>query len=149
MTQALSSDAGLGDFWASLVTRLIASEGIKTMTQQLALQSQLVWKDDVNWTLRVESPSLNNQANIDKLQTAIRAEQSGATAVELTVEIGPVTDTPVRRNQALARQRQVQAEELVNNDPFVQDMIRNWGGKVVAGSTRHTTHALAKAAKTI
>ena len=149
VTQALSSDAGLGDFWASLVTQLIASEVIKTMTQQLALQSQLVCKDDVNWTLRVESPSLNNQANIEKLQTAIRAEQSGATAVELTVEIGPVTDTPVRRNQALARQRQVQAEELVNNDPFVQDMIRNWGGKVVAGSTRHTTHALAKAAKTI
>ncbi len=149
VTQALSTDTGLGDFWADLVMQLIGSEAIKTMTQQLALQSQLVSRGDVNWTLRVESPSLNSTANIDKLQTAIRAELPGATAVELAVEIGPVTDTPVRRNQALAKERQAQAEELVTNDPFVQDMIRNWGGKVVAGSTRRTAIGLDKTARTI
>ncbi len=132
----------LGDVWAALVTRLIASDAIKTMTRELALQSQLVTCDGPAWALRVESPSLNSAANIDKLQAAINAEQPEA-PVQLKVEIGPVTDTPVRRNQALAKERQAQAEALIYNDPFVQDMVHNWGGKVVPGSIKHTLHAAA------
>ncbi len=130
-------NTALGDVWAALVTQLIALEAIKTMARELALQSQLMACDGTAWVLRVESPSLNSPANIDKLQTAINAEQPGA-SVHLTVEIGPVTDTPVRRNQALAKQRQAQAEALIHNDPFVQDMVRHWGGNVVPGSIKHT-----------
>ena len=132
----------LGDVWAALVTQLIAADAIKTMTRELALQSQLVASDGPVWTLRVESPSLNSPANIDKLQIAIHAEQQGE-PVQLKVAIGPVTDTPVRRNQALAKERQAQAEALIHSDPFVQDMVRNWGGKVVPGSIKHTVHAQA------
>jgi DNA polymerase-3 subunit gamma/tau len=133
---------GLGDVWAVLVTQLIAMDAVKTMTRELALQSQLVACDGPAWVLRVESPSLNSAANIDRLQTAINTEQPGA-AVQLTVEIGPVVDTPVRRNQALAKERQAQAEALIHNDPLVQDLVRNWGGKVVPGSIKHTVHAAA------
>ncbi|NQW94557.1 MAG: DNA polymerase III subunit gamma/tau, partial [Polaromonas sp.] len=138
----------LGDFWASLVAQLIASDAIKTMARELALQSQLVANDSAVWTLRVESPSLNSPANMEKLQTAINAQQSVA-AIQLVVEIGPVLDTPVRRNQALANERQARAEALINNDPFVQDMVRNWGGKVVPGSIKHSVYAVAEPAKTI
>ena len=130
------ADTDLNDFWAKLVTKLIASDAIKTMARELALQSQLVSSVGSAWTLWVESPSLNSPANIDKLQSAINAERQGEPTVHLTVEIGPVTDTPVRRNQALAKERQSQAEALINNDPFVQDMVRNWGGKVVPGSIK-------------
>ena len=147
--QPLANDVELGDFWAGLVRQLIADDAVKSMPRELALQSQLVGQAGVVWTLRVESPSLSSPANIDKLQTAIRAGQKGADKVELTVEIGPVTDTPVRRNIALATQRQHQADELVNNDPFVQDMMRNWGAKVVPGSTRRTAQSADKTAKTI
>ena len=140
---------GLGDVWAALVTRLISLDAIKTMARELALQSQLVDIEGAVWRLRVESPSLNNPANIEKLQTAIHTEQQGKPAVHLTVEIGPVTDTPVRRNQALAKERQSQAEALIHSDPFVQDMVRNWGGKVVPGSIKHTVHASAETAKPI
>ena len=115
------------------------------MARELALQSQLMANLGAAWTLRVESPSLNSPANIDKLQTAIHADQPGSAAVQLTVEIGPVTDTPVRRNQALAKERQTQAEALILNDPFVLDMMRDWGGKVVPGSIKHTIHAAATA----
>lgn len=130
-------ETALGDVWAALVTKLIALEAVKTMARELALQSQLMVCDGPAWVLRVESPSLNSPANIEKLQTAINAEQPGA-SVQLTVEIGPVMDTPVRRNQALAKQRQAQAEALIHNDPFVQDMVRHWGGYVVPGSIKHT-----------
>ena len=129
-------DFELGDFWANLVKQLNAADAIKTMARELALQSQLVSHEGSVWTLRVESPSLNSPANIGKLQTAINANQPGVPSVQLTVEIGVVTDTPVRRNQVLLKERQTQAEALIHNDPFVQDMIRNWGGKVVPGSIK-------------
>ena len=126
----------VGDFWSKLVTQLIAADAIKTMARELALQSQLLSHAGPVWRLRVESPSLNSPANIDKLQTAINTNRQGVLSVQLTVEVGSVTDTPVRRNMALAKERQAQAEALIHNDPFVQDMIRNWGGKVVPGSIK-------------
>jgi DNA polymerase-3 subunit gamma/tau len=138
----------LADFWATLVAQLIALDAIKTMARELALQSQLLANDDGVWTLRVESPSLNSPANIEKLQAAVNLQRPGAPAIRLTVAIGPVTDTPVRRNQALAKERQAQAEALINNDPFVKDMVRNWGGKVVAGSIKLTVQAPADSVKT-
>ena len=147
--QSIPADTELGDFWAGLVAQLIALDAIKTMVRELALQSQLMAKVGALWTLRVESPSLNSPANIEKLQTAINARQHGAPAIQLAVDIGTVLDTPVRRNQALAKERQALAEALINNDPFVQDMLRNWGGKVVPGSIRHSVHASAHTAKTI
>jgi DNA polymerase-3 subunit gamma/tau len=133
--------AELGDFWTDLVAQLIAKDAVKGMVRELALQSQLVGRNDALWTLRVESPSLISQANTDKLQAAVHTLALGATTAQLTVEIGPVADTPVRRSQALAKERQAQAEALIHNDPFVQDMVRNWGGKVVPGSIKHTVRA--------
>ena len=134
--QSSPADTGLGAFWASLVMQLIAADAIKSMPRELALQSQLMANDSLVWPLLVESSLLNSIANIDKLQAAINAGRQGASAVQLTVEVGSVTDTPVRRNMALAKERQAQAEALIHNDPFVQDMIRNWGGKVVPGSIK-------------
>ena len=125
--------SALGDFWADLVAQLVAAEAIKTMVRELALQSQLITKDGAAWTLRVESPVLNSAAHVEKLQAAITAALSGV-AVQLSVDVGPVTDTPVRRQQALANERQAYAHALIDNDPLVQDMVQNWGAKVVPGS---------------
>ena len=136
--QPTPSSSELGDFWVSLVTQLVALDIIKTMTRELALQSQLMANDGLVWTLRVESPSLNSPATVEKLQTAINAQRQGVAAIQLIVDIGAVLDTPVRRNQAWAKERQLQAETLINNDPFVQDIVRQWGAKVVPGSIRYT-----------
>jgi DNA polymerase-3 subunit gamma/tau len=147
--QSTPANTELGDFWVNLVTQLIALDAVKTMARELALQSQLMASDGAVWTLRVESPSLSSPANIEKLQTAINAQHQGALAIQLAVDIGPALDTPVRRNQALAKERQALAEALINNDPFVQDMLHNWGGKVIPGSIRHSVHASADGARTI
>ena len=147
--QAIPADTELGDFWAGLVTQIIAQEAIKTMARELALQSQLMVKSGSVWTLRVESPSLNSSANIEKLQTAINAQQPSGLAIKLMVDIGPVLDTPVRRNHSLAQERRAAAEALINNDPFVQDMVNNWGGKVVPGSIKLIVQTPADVDKTI
>ena len=50
--------------------------------------------------------------------------------------MGPVTDSPARRNSAALAERQNAAERLIQDDPFVQDMVRNWGAKIVPGSVK-------------
>jgi DNA polymerase-3 subunit gamma/tau len=56
--------------------------------------------------------------------------------VQLAVEVGPVTDSPARRNAAAAYARQKAAEEIILGDPLVQDMMRDFGAKIVPGSIK-------------
>jgi DNA polymerase-3 subunit gamma/tau len=134
--------APLGGHWAELVQGLIAAELIAALVRELALQSELQSQEEGVWTLRVERQSLNHAGACDKLLQAIQslhASQEAAATPALTrlmVEVGPVADTPARRNTAAQTERQRQAEEVIENDPFVQDMVRQWGARVVPGSIR-------------
>ena len=133
--QALTQAMPLGDSWLELVNRLVATDSVAALTRELALQSQLCSCREGVWTLRVERESLSQPAAREKLQQALRDALADA-AVELIVELGPVTDTPARRNSAALAERQSAAERLIQDDPFVQDMVRNWGAKVVPGSIK-------------
>ena len=132
----------LGDHWAALVQALIAAELISALVRELALQSELQSQDDGVWTLRVERQSLNHAGACDKLLQAIQSLHALPDAdvapvmTRLMVEVGPVADTPARRNTAAQTERQRRAEEVIENDPFVQDMVRQWGARVVPGSIR-------------
>ncbi|MDB5868508.1 MAG: polymerase subunit gamma and tau [Polaromonas sp.] len=128
-------DAPLGDAWSQIVNQLIAAEAIAALTRELALQSELCSRDAGVWVLRVERESLSQPAAREKLQTALQAALVD-TDLKLSVEIGAVTDTPARRNSAASAERQRAAEALIQNDPFVQDMIRNWGARIVPGSIK-------------
>ncbi|MDO8386876.1 MAG: DNA polymerase III subunit gamma/tau [Polaromonas sp.] len=130
-------DSPLGDAWTALVNRMVAAEMIAALARELALQSELRSQADGVWTLRVERESLNQAAAREKLQAALQAAlQDSGQAPRLTVELGPVGDSPARRNAAAALERQRQAEETIQNDPFVQDMMRDWGAKIVPGSVK-------------
>jgi DNA polymerase III subunit gamma/tau len=56
--------------------------------------------------------------------------------VNLSVEVGTIADSPARRNAAAAAQRQRAAEAVILADPFVQDMMRDFGAKIVPGSVK-------------
>ena len=127
--------ASLGDDWSQIVNQLIAAESIAALTRELALQSELCRRDSAVWVLRVERESLSQPAAREKLQTALQTALND-TALTLSVEIGAASDTPARRNSAALAERQRDAEALIHNDPFVQDMIRNWGAKIVPGSIK-------------
>ena len=126
----------LGDAWVELVNRMVATEMVTALARELALQSELLSQTDSSWTLRVERESLNQAAAREKLQLALQAALPGQPAPQLVVELGPVRDTPARRNAAAQIERQRQAEETIENDPFVQDMVRQWGARVVPGSIK-------------
>jgi DNA polymerase-3 subunit gamma/tau len=138
-------DSPLGDEWTALVNRMVAAEMIAALPRELALQSELRSQADGVWTLRVERESLNQAAARDKLQLALQtALQDAGQAPQLVVELGPVGDSPARRNAAAALERQRQAEETIQNDPFVQDMMRDWGAKIVPGSVKPRSPAAGK-----
>ncbi|HYF42520.1 MAG TPA: DNA polymerase III subunit gamma/tau C-terminal domain-containing protein, partial [Ramlibacter sp.] len=122
-----------GDFWHATVRQLVETEAVTALVRELALQSQLVGRDTGHWMLRVERESLNQPAARERLQNAL---QAAGHAVSLSVEVGPVSDSPARRNAAAAAQRQRAAEEIILGDPFVQEMMRDFGAKIVPGTVK-------------
>ncbi len=124
-----------GDFWYATVQQLVASEAITALVRELALQSQLVARDEGHWLLRVERESLNQGNSRERLQSALRA---AGHEVTLGVEIGAVSDSPARRNAAAAAERQREAEQTVHDDPFVQQLVRDLGAKIAPGGIRPT-----------
>lgn len=125
-----------GDFWFYTVMQLVRAEAITALVRELGLQSQLVARDAGQWMLRVDRGSLNQGNARDRLATAL---QSLGHDVRLVVEIGSVTDSPARRLAFAAQQRQQAAEALILGDPFVQSMMRDFGGKIVPGTLKATS----------
>jgi DNA polymerase-3 subunit gamma/tau len=122
-----------GDFWQATVADLITREAVTALVRELALQSQLVARDPDHWMLRVERESLNQSASRERLRAALRA---AGHEVNLSVEVGLVTDSPARRQAVAQAERQRAAEEIIHGDPFVQAMMRDFGAKIVPGSIK-------------
>jgi DNA polymerase-3 subunit gamma/tau len=122
-----------GDFWFDTVQQLVQREAVTALVRELALQAQLVGRDEGHWMLRVERESLNQPASRERLRAAL---QAAGHPVDLSVEVGPVTDSPARRNAQAAAERQQAAEQIILADPFVQQMQRDFGAKIVPGSIK-------------
>lgn len=122
-----------GDVWAELVQTLMAAEAVTALVRELALQSQLVERGERVWTLRIERESLNMSGSRERLQAALAAHGH---EIELQVQLGPVTDSPARRQAERARARQRAAEALIEQDPLVQAMMRDFDAKIVPGSIK-------------
>lgn len=122
-----------GDVWAELVQTLMAAEAVTALVRELALQSQLVERGERVWTLRIERESLNMSGSRERLQAALAAHGH---EIELQVQLGPVTDSPARRQAERAQARQRAAEALIEQDPLVQAMMRDFDAKIVPGSIK-------------
>jgi DNA polymerase-3 subunit gamma/tau len=122
-----------GDFWFDAVMQLVRAETIAALVRELALQSQLVARDGGQWVLRVERSTINQPSARERLTTALGTLGH---EVRLVVEVGAVSDTPALRVAAEAARRQREAEAQIMGDPFVQAMMRDFGGKIVPGSIK-------------
>ena len=122
-----------GAFWAALVQEMTANDLINALVRELALQSQLLGRDTDRWQLRLERESLNQPAARERLKTALAALGHN---VALAFEMGKVTDSPLLRNTLAAHERQNAAQALIENDPLVQAMLRDFGGKIVPDSVK-------------
>jgi DNA polymerase-3 subunit gamma/tau len=121
----------LGDLWFDTVQALVQTEAVAALNRELALQSQLVAREGDRWHLRTERQTLNQASTRDRLAQALH---SLGWSVQLQVDTGVVSDTPALRLAARAAAAQQQAESIIMSDPFVQQMMREFGGKIVPGT---------------
>ena len=120
-----------GDVWFGVVQQLVSSEAVTALVRELALQSQLIAREGDVWRLCVDSESLARPATCERLQSAL---QSAGHAVRLQFSQATVTDSPAKRNAQAAADKMDAATELIQNDPLVQTLMRDWGAKIVPGS---------------
>jgi DNA polymerase-3 subunit gamma/tau len=129
----------LGEHWMGIVQMLNQRQAVTALARELAMQAQLVEQRDGAeplWRLRVERESLRAAALVDKLRGAL-AEVLGIAPLKLEVEGGLVTDSPARREAAERERRQREAEDLIRNDPLVQEMLAQFpSARIVPGSIK-------------
>lgn len=129
----------LGERWMAVVALLNQRQAISALVRELAMQAQLVEQRDGAeplWRLRVERESLRATALVDKLRGAL-ADALGIAPLRLEVEGGSVTDSPARREAAERERRQREAEDMIRNDPLVQEMLAQFpSARIVPGSIK-------------
>jgi DNA polymerase-3 subunit gamma/tau len=129
----------LGERWAGIVAMLEQRQLVAALVRELAVQAELIDQQDGAaplWRLRVERESLRSNALREKLQAAL-AEGLGIAPLRLELEAGAAQDTPARRTAAEKQRRQQEAEQIIHNDPLVQDMLAQFKtARIVPGSIK-------------
>ncbi|QBE62377.1 DNA polymerase III subunit gamma/tau [Pseudoduganella lutea] len=115
---------------------LAAHLPLRGVAQQLATQAELIaCRIDGNavvFHLRCPIDTWRTAPNVEKLTAALAERFARPARVE--TELGPVWYTTAAEQQVHREACQRQAEDTVNNDPFVQAMVREFGAFVVPGS---------------
>ncbi|WP_414451785.1 DNA polymerase III subunit gamma/tau [Burkholderia sp. 22PA0099] len=128
---AISLDAvGYDGEWPQLA----ASLPLKGVAYQLAFNSELTAVDGGVLKLSVPVPQYADAAQVAKLKTAL-AEALGK-AVDVAVDVGPARRTAAALDARERAARQRDAEQDIGADPFVQQLIRDFGARIVEGSVR-------------
>ncbi len=126
---ALDAIGFAGD-WPALAATL----PLKGISYQLAFNSELTGLDGTLLKLSVPVPQYAEASQVAKLKAAL-AERLGKT-LEVTVEVGPARRTAAALDAAARAERQRDAEREIGADPFVQQLIREFGASIVPGSIR-------------
>ena len=131
---ALNAAGAAAIDWPALVRRL----PLKGVAQQLATQSELLGSEEEGQVLviqlRVPVETLLSAGSADKLAAALG--QHFERTVRLVTDIGHVTHTAHAESVAEQARRQQQAEQTLNDDPFVQTLMRDFGATIVPGSIK-------------
>ena len=120
--------------WPALMKTL----PLRGVPQQLAMQSELLAFEasDAVVSIRLRAPvdTLLSAGSADKLCAAL--ESHYGKPVRLVTEIGAVNRTAHAADVAEQAERQRQAEQTLQQDPFVQSLMREFGATIVPGSIR-------------
>ncbi|WP_175777072.1 DNA polymerase III subunit gamma/tau [Burkholderia anthina] len=121
---------GFDGDWPALAARL----PLKGVAYQLAFNSELTAVDATTLKLSVPVPQYADAAQVAKLKAAL-ADALGK-PVEVAVEVGPARRTAAALDAAARAARQREAEQDIHGDPFVQQLVRDFGARIVEGSVR-------------
>jgi len=117
---------------------LVRSLPLRGLLQQLAHQTELVeWRDTPTTlfiTLTTAMPQLATDDALARFGEALRA-QYGKT-VKLQLGEGKANHTIAKVDAQIYEEKKLNAEEQMAQDPFLKELEREFGAKVVTGSVR-------------
>ena len=117
--------------WASLS----ASLQLSGMAAQLSRQSEFVSVSGNTLTLKVATKALSEGAAVDRLKSALSAYFG--VNVQLRFEIGAGSGLSAHAIDVAAQNaRQKAAEDIVQQDAFVQVLVKEFGAQVIPGSVQ-------------
>ena len=121
--------------WHALMRQL----PVKGMVQQLAFQTELQdWSDlaaGVKATIVTPMPQLASEASVVRLADALTVHFGKP--VKVFIEKGQVEGKTVAKvDQQLHQEKRQNAEQLIAADPFIQQLEKEFGAKVVGGSVK-------------
>ena len=121
--------------WHGLMRQL----PVRGLVQQLAFQTELQdWNDSPNGIKAVivtPMPQLASDSSIARLADALTAH-FGKT-VKVIIEKGEVEGKTVAKVDAqIHQEKRLNAEQLIAADPFIQQLEKEFGAKVVGGSVK-------------
>ncbi|RDK10763.1 DNA polymerase III subunit gamma/tau [Cupriavidus lacunae] len=111
---------------------LAAGLPLKGLAQQLAYQSELTQVVGRTFHLRIPVAALGENGVAERLQQAL-CDHFGE-PVRVVCEVGGVSVTAAAADAEARAERQRQAEAVIEADPFVQGLLRDFGGQIVPGS---------------
>ncbi len=126
--------------WEGNWPALAAILPVRGVAQQLALQSELLKcgpttdTDQIQFELLVAVDVLLAGGSAEKL-TVVLSEHFGQT-VRVQTKIGAVEHTASATAMADRAERQIEAERSMQEDPFVQKLMREFGAIIVPGSVK-------------
>jgi DNA polymerase-3 subunit gamma/tau len=121
--------------WHGLMRQL----PVRGLVQQLAFQTELQdWSDSPNGIKAVvvtQMPQLASDASIARLADALTAHFGKA--VKVILEKGEVEGKTVAKVDAqIHQEKRLNAEQMIAADPFIQQLEKEFGAKVVGGSVK-------------
>ncbi len=121
--------------WHSLMRQL----PVKGLVQQLAFQTELQdWEDSpagVRATVVTPMPQLASEASVGRLADALTVHFGKP--IKVIIEKGEVEGKTVAKVDAQIHQEKRQnAEQMIAQDPFIQQLEKEFGAKVVGGSVK-------------
>jgi len=107
--------------------------------QQLAFQTELQdWNDSatgVRATIVTPMPQLASEASVARLADALTAHFGKP--VKIVIEKGEVEGKTVAKVDAqIHQEKRANAEQMIAADPFIQQLEKEFGAKVVSGSVK-------------
>jgi len=121
--------------WHALMRQL----PVKGLVQQLAFQTELQdWNDSatgVRATVVTPMPQLASEASVARLADALTAHFGKP--VKVLIEKGQVEGKTVAKVDAqIHQEKRMNAEQMIAADPFIQQLEKEFGAKVVGGSVK-------------
>jgi DNA polymerase-3 subunit gamma/tau len=118
--------------WPQVVNAL----QVAGLARELAAHSELVSVDGDLFRLRVPIKSYAEAANVERLRAALT--QHYGRPIRVSVEVGSTAgaNTAAALAEQARSERQKNAEQAILSDPFVQELIENFGAQVEPQSIR-------------